>query len=75
MHFHRKKNKIKKRMQRLLPVTWTDTSCSAIFSSEYDHTAPGTPSITRGVIHGRLNLKFEIFSENRKTDAGGDNKL
>ena len=34
--------------QQLFPVTWTDTSCSLVFSS-YDHTSPGPHPILQGV--------------------------
>ena len=54
-------------MQRLLPVTWTDTNVRPC------RTAPGL----RRLLQGQLEetLKFEIFSENRQIDAGGDDKL
>ena len=61
-------------MQRLLPVSWTDTSCSGIRlaqprGTEYDRTAPGPRSLLQGVLSMGEDFR------NQKTDAGGDDKL
>ena len=53
-------------MQRLLPVTWTDTSCLLIFSS-YDRTSPGPHSLLQEVCSMRGH--FEIWKYQKSMQA------
>ena len=47
-------------MQRLLPVTWTDTSCSAIFSSTTRQNMIAL-HLERPLLQGVLSMEdFEI---------------
>ena len=56
-----------------------DTSCSGIFSSTTRHRIwshrPWNALYCKGCSPWEKTLKFEFFCENRKTDAGSDDKL
>ena len=58
------------------PLLPHSKSPATIAGTEYDLTSPGPRSLLQGVCGLWMEtLKFEIFCENPKIDAGGGDKL